>query len=184
MTLDRSGGTVSGEKGTRDSENQLMLYSSACGYAIRALTFLAEQPTGVLCQLRDIAVAEDIPAAFLGKILQDLVHARLLRSSKGPRGGYALARRAIAISLLDIKAAIDGTHDLEGCASGFGRCSDEMPCPQHERFKPLRVAMMRYLAETSVADMARALAEKRASLARPRARSRRARRPSPDPKKD
>jgi Rrf2 family iron-sulfur cluster assembly transcriptional regulator len=158
-----------------------MLYSSACGYAIRALTFLAEQPAGVLCQLRDIAVAEDIPAAFLGKILQDLVHARLLRSSKGPRGGYALARRATAITLLDIKATIDGTADLEGCASGFGRCSDDMPCPQHERFKPLRVAMKRYLATTTVADMARALAEKRALLAQARAGTRPARRPRPAP---
>jgi Rrf2 family transcriptional regulator, iron-sulfur cluster assembly transcription factor len=156
-----------------------MLYSSACGYAIRALTFLAEQPTTVLCQLRDIAVAESIPAAFLGKILQDLVHARLLRSSKGPRGGYALARRATAITLLDIKAAIDGIADLESCASGFGRCSDDMPCPQHERFKPLRVAMRRYLATTTVADMARALAEKRVLLAR--ARTRRPRRPRPAP---
>jgi Rrf2 family iron-sulfur cluster assembly transcriptional regulator len=159
-----------------------MLYSSACGYAIRALTFLAEQPTGVLCQVRDIAVAEDIPAAFLGKILQDLVRVRLLRSSKGPRGGYALARRATAITLLDIKAAIEGTSDLEGCASGFGKCSDYMPCPQHERFKPLRVAMRRYLAETSVADMALALAEKRSSLARHH--TRRARSISPSPKKD
>jgi Rrf2 family iron-sulfur cluster assembly transcriptional regulator len=161
-----------------------MLYSSACGYAIRALTFLAAQPVGVLCQLRDIALAEDIPAAFLGKILQDLVHARLLRSSKGPHGGYALARPAKAITLLDIKAAIEGTSDLEGCASGFGRCSDDMPCPQHDRFKPLRLAMIRYLAETSIADMARALAEKRASLAGTRARGGRARRPSPAPKKD
>ena len=156
-----------------------MLYSSACGYAIRALTFLAVQPTTALCQLRDIAVGEDIPAAFLGKILQDLVHARLLRSSKGPRGGYALAHRATAITLLDIKAATDGTADLEACASGFGRCSDDMPCPQHERFKPLRVAIRRYLATTTVADMARALGEKRALLARSRAPSRRPRRPRP-----
>lgn len=147
-----------------------MLYSSASGYAIRALTFLAGQPTGVLCQVRDIAVAENIPAAFLGKILQDLVHARLLRSSKGPRGGYALARRATAITLLDIKAAIEGTADLDACASGLGRCSDDMPCPQHERFKPLRVAMKQYLATTTVADMAGTLAEKRALLGKRRAR--------------
>jgi Rrf2 family transcriptional regulator, iron-sulfur cluster assembly transcription factor len=155
-----------------------MLYSSACGYAIRALTFLATQPAGVLGQLRDIALAEDIPPAFLGKILQDLVHARLLRSSKGPHGGYALARRATAITLLDIKAAIDGTADLEGCASGFGRCSDDMPCPQHERFKPLRVAMKRYLATTTVADMVGALAEKRALLARARTGRTRRRKPA------
>jgi len=145
-----------------------MLYSSACGYAIRALTFLADRPARELTQLRDIALAEDIPPAFLGKILQDLVHGGLLRSSKGPGGGYALAQRANAITLLAIKDVVEGTSDLEQCASGLGACSDTKPCPQHERFKPLRVAMKRYLATTTVADMAGALAEKRALLARDR----------------
>jgi Rrf2 family protein len=154
-----------------------MLYSTACGYAIRALTQLAGQPPEGFRQLRDIARAEAIPVAFLGKILQDLVRAGLLRSSKGPGGGYALARRPAAISLLAVTAVIDGTAELEGCASGLGRCSDDMPCPQHERFKPLRVAIKRYLATTTVADMAQALAEKRALLARPRARG--GKRPKP-----
>ena len=147
-----------------------MLYSTACGYAIRALTHLAGRPTEGFQQLRDIARAEVIPVAFLGKILQDLVRGGLLSSSKGPRGGYALARRPAAITLLAVKEVVDGTADLEGCASGLGRCSDDMPCPQHERFKPLRVAMRRYLATTTVADMAQALAEKRALLARTRGR--------------
>jgi Rrf2 family protein len=143
-----------------------MLYSSACGYAIRALTFLAQQPPGGFCQLRDIADGEDIPSAFLGKILQDLVRADLLHSAKGPHGGYALARRPAAITLYTIKEAIDGTADLEACASGLGRCSDDKPCPQHDRFKPLREGIRRYLTTTTVADMAQALAEKRALLAR------------------
>jgi Rrf2 family protein len=143
-----------------------MLYSSACGYAIRALTHLAEQPPGGFCQLRDIADTQDIPTAFLGKILQDLVRGGLLHSAKGPHGGYALARRPTAISLFAIKEVIDGTSDLEACASGLGRCSDDTPCPQHERFKPLRQGIRRYLTTTTVADMAQALAEKRALLAR------------------
>ncbi|HUL49136.1 MAG TPA: Rrf2 family transcriptional regulator [Gemmatimonadales bacterium] len=145
-----------------------LLYSSACGYAIRALTFLAEAGNGGFVQLRDIALGEDIPPAFLGKILQDLVHAGLLRSSKGPHGGYALARPATSISLLDIRQAIDGTADLMACASGLGRCSDDMPCPQHDRFKPVRLAMQNYLAATTVSGMATALARKRALLARER----------------
>ena len=143
-----------------------MLYSSACGYATRALTYLAVQPPGGFSQLRDIAAAEDIPPAFLGKILQDLVHEGLLQSAKGPHGGYALGRPPAAITLLAIKQLIDGTSDLEACASGLGRCSDDMPCPQHERFKPLREGIRRYLATTTVADMAQALAEKRALLER------------------
>ena len=154
-----------------------MLYSTACGYAIRALTHLAGQPPDGFRQLRDIARAEGIPGAFLGKILQDLVRGRLLNSSKGPRGGYALARRPAAITLLAVKEVVDGTADLEGCASGLGRCSDDMPCPQHERFKPLRVAIKRYLVTTTVADMSQALAEKRALLER--THRRRGKRPKP-----
>jgi Rrf2 family protein len=146
-----------------------LLYSSACGYAIRALTDLAGQPDRGFRQLQDIARAEGIPPAFLGKVLQTLVRVRLLTSSKGPGGGYRLARPPGSITLLAIKAAIDGTADLEGCASGLGRCSDDMPCPQHERFKPLRLAMKDYLSTTTVADMARALDEKRTLLAKTRA---------------
>ncbi len=146
-----------------------MLYSSACEYAIRALTHLAEQPSGSFVQLRDVAAAGEIPAAFLGKIFQDLVRARLLRSAKGPHGGYALARPPEAVSLLEVKDAIDGTADLERCAVGLVRCSDEMPCPQHEIFKPLRKAIRQYLAGTTLADMAKAAAQKRLQIARERA---------------
>jgi Rrf2 family protein len=124
-------------------------------------------------QLRDVARAEGIPVAFLGKILQDLVRAGLLTSSKGPGGGYRLARPPASMTLLAIREVIDGTRDLDACASGLGRCSDDMPCPQHERFKPLRVALKRYLETTTVADMARAVAEKRALLGRAGARPRR-----------
>lgn len=141
-----------------------MLYSSTFGYAIRALTDLAGEGGGEFRLGRNIARAQDIPGPFLGKILHALVRAGLLQSSKGPHGGYRLARRAEAITLLTIKEAIEGTADLEGCASGLGRCSDDMPCPQHERFKPVRVALKQYLATTTVADMAQALAEKRALL--------------------
>lgn len=141
-----------------------MLYSNACEYAVRALTHLAGAPAGELVPLQDLAQAEDIPAPFLGKILQAVVRAGLLRSAKGPRGGYALARPAKMITLLDVKRIIDGTADLEGCAVGLARCSDEMPCPQHQTWKPLREAIKRYLATTTLADMATALAKKRALI--------------------
>jgi Rrf2 family protein len=142
-----------------------VLYSSGCEYAIRALTHLAQRRPAELVQLREITEAEDIPAPFLGKILQDLVRTGLLRSVKGPRGGYGLARAPNAVTLLDVKAAVDGTGDLERCAVGLGRCSDEMPCPLHDTFKPLRQAIRRYLETTTLADMARGLIRKRALLA-------------------
>lgn len=143
-----------------------MIYSSGCEYAIRALTHLARREPGALVLLRDIAAAESIPPAFLSKVFQDLVRTGLLRSAKGPGGGYTLRRAAAKITLYEIKEALDGTDDLERCAVGLGRCSDEMPCPQHERWKPLRERIRAYLVRTTLADMAEGVAEKRALLER------------------
>lgn len=143
-----------------------MLWSTACEYAIRASTHLAARPDA-LVQLKDIAREEAIPAPFVGKILQTLVRAGILRSVKGPRGGYGLARPPREITLLSVKVAVDGTKDLETCAVGLGSCSDEMSCPLHDAFKPIRQAIRRYLESTTLTDMTTAIARKHALLARP-----------------
>ena len=69
-----------------------MLFSKTTGYAIRALVYIAKQPEACLCGLQEIAEEENIPAAYLGKILGDLRKLQLLHSVKGIHGGYELAR--------------------------------------------------------------------------------------------
>lgn len=148
-----------------------MLYSSACEYAIRALTFLAQKPPGHRVLLSEIAEGRDLPGPFLGKILQDLVKAGFLRSSRGPGGGYTLAYPPEHISLLDVKTVIDGADDLEHCAVGLDPCSEATPCPLHEHFKPIRQAIRAFMEETTLRDMALGLWEKEAMLARRRLRA-------------
>ncbi|MEX1256205.1 MAG: Rrf2 family transcriptional regulator [Gemmatimonadota bacterium] len=143
-----------------------MVYSSACEYAIRAATHLALHKDEDWVRLRDISREEDIPAPFLSSILQRLVMSGLLRSARGPTGGYSLARPPEGISLHDIKAAIDGTAELDECGVGLGKCSDDMPCPLHETWKPIRAQIKEYLRRTTLQDMAVALTAKREMLAR------------------
>ena len=90
----------------------------------------------------------------------------MLTSSKGPGGGFSLARDPSTITLFDIYRAIDGTTYLEGCAVGLARCSDEMPCPLHERWKPVRERIRNYLQSTTLADMVDATKKKREATAR------------------
>jgi len=144
-----------------------MLYSSACEYAIRAAANLASREKDTLVKSRDISDAEAIPAPFLGTILQRLVNAGLLRSARGPNGGYGLARPPGEITLYDIREAIDGVDDLEACAVGLEACSDEMPCPLHDTWKPIRQRIRRYLSGTTLEQMARAMAAKRKGPAEP-----------------
>lgn len=142
-----------------------MLYSTACEYAILALTHLAGRPPGRMTLLAEISGAENLPGPFLGKLLRDLGRAGLVKSARGPRGGYALAYPAHRISLLEIKRAIEGTADLDRCAAGLDVCSDDTPCPLHDTFEPLRRAIRTYLEDTTLEDLSRALARKRVLLA-------------------
>lgn len=112
----------------------------------------------------EIAEAEGMPRPFASKILPDLVRAGLLKSTRGPGGGYGLARPAAEISLFQIQEIFDGTSELDACAVGLTRCSDEAPCPLHEFFKPLRQSIREYLEGTTLEDMAMALERKRILL--------------------
>jgi Rrf2 family protein len=102
-----------------------MLYSSSCAYAVRALSRLASTGGETLVKLHELARDEEIPYPFLAKIFNDLISAGLVRAVRGPRGGYALTREPRAISLYDIRAAIDGIDDLERCVLGLAECPGE-----------------------------------------------------------
>lgn len=143
-----------------------MLYSNPCEYAIRAMTELAGSPAEKWVSVADIVDETDLPKAYLGKILKDLVGQGLLLSVRGPGGGYRLARDAAEISLLDVKHAIDGERDLTRCAVGLDPCSDETPCPLHEEFKGLRETIRDYLATTTLSAVALGARKKEALLKR------------------
>ncbi len=138
-----------------------MLYSRSAEYAIRAFVHLAQVPDGRYAMVKQIAAEEEIPAHFLAKILQQLARKGLLRSSKGPAGGFSLRVPAGEVRLLDIVEALDGLSEYEKCASGLAECSDDMPCPLHDSWKPLRSRIMDYLGRNTIADLARALEQKR-----------------------
>jgi len=147
-----------------------MIYSRSSEYAIRAFVHLAQVPDGRYAMVKNIAEAEDIPAHFLAKILQQLARKGLLRSSKGPTGGFALRVDASDIRLLDIVEALDGLAPYQQCASGLAECNDDMPCSMHDSWVALRSRIMDYLGKNSIADLAKALEQKKKSLAVSKAR--------------
>ena len=73
------------------------MISPTCQYALRALVHLGGAGKDQPVLARDIAQAQDIPGPFLSKILQMLAQGGLVRSQKGPGGGYMLGRPADSI---------------------------------------------------------------------------------------
>jgi len=85
-----------------------MRVSRSTGYAVLAVGYIAQHQAKGIVLSQDIAEAYDIPLEYLLKILQQLVRANLLRSKRGPRGGFLLAKPTTRITLLEIIEAVDG----------------------------------------------------------------------------
>jgi Rrf2 family protein len=79
-------------------------FTRATRYALRALVFLASGD-GRPVASHDIARAHGLPEKFLLKALKPLVSADILRSVKGPNGGYRLAKPTKDITLLEVVEA-------------------------------------------------------------------------------
>jgi len=142
-----------------------MIYSRSAEYAIRAFVHLARVPEGKYAMVKNVAEQEEIPGHFLAKILQQLARKGLLRSSKGPTGGFALRVDPDQIRLLDIVEALDGLAPYQQCAAGLSECSETMPCPLHDSWSGVRSRIIDYLERNTIADLAKALEVKKKNLA-------------------
>lgn len=134
------------------------MLSNTCKYAVRALIYLGKySEDGTKIGIKKISADLLIPTPFLGKILQNLVKQKILVSTKGPNGGFGLARKTSEISLYDIVKVVDGEDFFKNCLIGLQPCSthenNEKPCPVHSRFSPIRAQLLLFYQETSLAEI-------------------------------
>jgi Rrf2 family protein len=85
-----------------------MHLTSKSEYALLALVHLARHAGEGYLSVQSVAAAQRIPPKFLEQILLSLKRARYLRSVKGQKGGYCLARPARQITLAEIIRLLDG----------------------------------------------------------------------------
>ncbi len=132
-----------------------MLLSRTCEYGIRASIYLASLQEERYVSIRDISDRLDISFPFLTKIFQKLTAAGIMRSSRGPAGGIALAKPAGSVSLNDLVLAIDGAALFTECVLGLPGCGIQKPCPMHAGWVEERTRLQRLFATTSLAEVAR-----------------------------
>ena len=98
-------------------------------YGVRALFDMAFHAGTLPVQVKDISRRQEISPRYLEQIFQVLKKAGLLRSKRGPQGGYALARPPAEITLLDIITATEGRISLLDCTEeGTGKKGEAAPC--------------------------------------------------------
>lgn len=99
-----------------------MRLSARSEYGLLALIDLASTTGGSHLPTRELAAARGIPAAFLEQLLADLRRAGLVRATRGPHGGFGLARPADEITALEIVEALEGPIAPSVCA---GACRED-----------------------------------------------------------
>jgi len=137
-----------------------MIFSSPTEYAIRGLAELATRGDEQRIMLDELVGGTNLPRDFMAKVFQRLVHAGILRSSKGRGGGFTLSRPAHEITMMQIVEAMEGPQLMDRCVVGLEKCHDNMPCPQHDLYKPIRQRLKDYMNTTTLADLAASLKAK------------------------
>ena len=131
-----------------------MIFSKTTGYGIRALAYMASQPDHRLCGLQEIAEHEDIPPAYLRKILGELRRHRFLRSVKGIHGGYELGRAPEAITLWEVFSLLEADPYMDTCILGNKVCSPESSCAFHDDWQRVRKELVALLQNRTIAEAA------------------------------
>ncbi len=128
-----------------------MLFSTATGYALRALAVLPEDGTFSLA--KNLASKLELPGPYLAKILQGLVQANILESVRGPKGGFRLTRPSHRITVGEVVAAMEGPEAMEGCIMGFPACGGDHPCPLHDAWSAVKAQVTTSMTEATIRDL-------------------------------
>jgi len=128
-----------------------MLFTTATGYALRALAAMPED--GSYCLAKDLASRLELPGPYLAKILQGLVQADILESVRGPKGGFRLTRPAHRITVGEVVIALEGPNSMDGCIMGFPTCGGDHPCPLHDAWGAVKAQVATSMTEATIRDL-------------------------------
>ena len=132
----------------------IMQVSRKIDYALRAVIHLADAEAAArICSVGEISSKERIPRQFLEKIVQELIHKGLVRSRRGPRGGYVLARPADKLTFRDVIEAVEGPIALNNCTGDHADCSLIGACGMERIWREGQRRVMDLFESTTIASV-------------------------------
>lgn len=130
------------------------MLSVTCKAAIKAVIYLgSKHEFGQKASIGEIATDINENEHTVGKLLQKLVKAGIINSTKGPSGGFSLDENQLELPLMMIVEAIDGTNIFSQCGLGLSECTASRPCPIHFDFKPVRDMFQNLCLEKKIAHL-------------------------------
>lgn len=128
--------------------SNLLKVSEAASLALHTSVYLAGH-SGKPVSARAMANALDVSEAHLAKVLQRLAKCGLVRSYRGPKGGFVLGKDSDEITLLEIYESIEGPLEMNRCLFDVPVCSGG-GCILGDVLKTVHEQAKRYLSETTL----------------------------------
>jgi FeS assembly SUF system regulator len=130
----------------------MIILSKLADYGVIVATHMAAAPDRQMTAAT-LAVETRLPRATVAKLLKALAHKGLVSATRGAAGGYRLARRAQAISVAEVVAAIDGNIGLTQCSVHVGNCARTDYCPTRPHWAAINRAVDEALKAVSLDAM-------------------------------
>lgn len=132
----------------------MLRLSKLTDYATVILSFMAKDETHVHAAM-EIAAATGIALPTVSKILKSLVKAGVLISTRGAKGGYALARVPEKISVATVISALEGPIALTECSISHQGCEQASGCDIRGNWSLINRTIHNALESVTLADMIR-----------------------------
>lgn len=130
----------------------MLRISKLADYAVIVMAEMAKHAQAS-CSGQQLAELTQIALPTVRKILKLLLQSNLLVSTRGTKGGYALARAADKISLIDVVIAIDGPLAITECCHTDRQCERDACCPSRSNWQVINHSIRQILSAISVAQM-------------------------------
>lgn len=130
-----------------------MKISTKGRYALRMMIDIAQHQDEGKISLKDIAKRQEISMKYLEQIVSPLIHAGLIRSTRGAQGGYSLLRYPSDYSALEIIEAVEGKMAVVSCLeTPTNTCPRYTSCSTIHMYEGLNKAIRDYLENFSLQD--------------------------------
>lgn len=130
-----------------------MKISTKARYGLRLMFELALAHDTQLVQVKDVAKSQDLPEKYLEQIIILLRNSGLIKSVRGAKGGYFLARSPEEIQLKEIIESLEGSLYPVECAVRPEACDKSKNCPTTDVWRLLGERIGNLLESISLADL-------------------------------
>ena len=121
-------------------------------FAVTAMLDLAINEADKPVTLAGISERQSISLSYLEQLFSRLRRSGLVKSVRGPGGGYRIAKALNEITVSEIISAVDELIDATQCG-GHENCRDEGRCMTHDLWATLNEKMVDYLDSVSLKDL-------------------------------